>query len=56
VADGPADLDAAPSIAAWSMVHGFARLARDGAFGSEPGAAERAAERLLPHVLDHLGV
>ena len=54
--EGTADLEAAPSIAAWSMVHGFARLAVDGAFGSEPGAAERAAERLLPHVMDYLGV
>jgi AcrR family transcriptional regulator len=47
-------LDQAPSIAAWSIVHGFARLARDGVFGAEPGAAERAAEALLPRVLDHL--
>lgn len=49
-------LDQAPSIAAWSIVHGFARLARDGVFGAEPGAAERAAEALLPRVLDHLAV
>jgi len=48
------DLAQAPSIAAWSIVHGFARLALEGAFGSEPGAAERAAEALLPRVLDHL--
>lgn len=48
--------DQAPSIAAWSIVHGFARLARDGVFGAEPGAAERAAEALLPRVLDHLAV
>lgn len=46
----------APSIACWSMVHGFARLALDGAFGTDEGAAERAAEGLLPLVLDHLAV
>jgi AcrR family transcriptional regulator len=52
--DSPADPALAPSIAAWSIVHGFARLALEGAFGSEEGAAERAAEALLPKVLDHL--
>jgi AcrR family transcriptional regulator len=46
----------APSIAAWSIVHGFARLAMDGVFGTDPGAAERAVEALLPNVLDHLEV
>jgi AcrR family transcriptional regulator len=50
---GPA---AAPSLACWAMVHGFARLALDGVFGSTPGAAERAAEAMLPLVLDHLDV
>lgn len=50
------EVDMAPSIAAWSMVHGFARLAMEGAFGPESDAAERAAEALLPHVLDHLKV
>jgi AcrR family transcriptional regulator len=50
----PGDLAPAPSIAAWSMVHGFARLALDGAFGVEAGAPERAADALLPLVLDHL--
>jgi AcrR family transcriptional regulator len=44
------------AIAAWSIVHGFARLALDGAFGNEEGAAERAAETLLPQVLEHLSV
>ena len=52
----PGELAPAPSIAAWSMVHGFARLALDGAFGVEEGAAERAADALLPLVLDHLAV
>jgi AcrR family transcriptional regulator len=53
---GPNDVTVAPSIACWSIVHGFARLALDGAFGTEPGAAERAADALLPGVLDHLRV
>jgi AcrR family transcriptional regulator len=48
--------ESAPSIAAWSIVHGFARLALDGEFGTEPGAAEAAAEALLPAVLSHLAV
>ena len=52
----PRDLSLAPSIACWSIVHGFAMLALDGAFGAEPGAADRAAEALLPLVLDHLAV
>jgi AcrR family transcriptional regulator len=51
---GPHDLALAPSIAAWSIVHGFARLAIDGALGTEAGAPERAAEALLPLVLDQL--
>jgi AcrR family transcriptional regulator len=55
-ATAPGDAEAAPSIACWALVHGFARLAIDGAFGIEPGAAERAAEALLPRVLDHLDV
>jgi AcrR family transcriptional regulator len=50
------DVALAPSIASWSMVHGFARLALDGAFGTDAGAPERAAEALLPLVLDHLAV
>ncbi len=52
----PGGPEMAPSIACWSMVHGFARLAIDGGFGSEPGAAEAAADALLPAVLDHLTV
>lgn len=53
---GESDLDYAPSIACWSMVHGFARLALDGAFGDEPAAIDEAVEALLPKVLDHLDV
>jgi AcrR family transcriptional regulator len=54
--EGPADPALAPSIACWAAVHGFARLAIDGAFGTEDGAAERAADALLPLVLDRLTV
>jgi hypothetical protein len=51
---GPRDPALAPSIAAWSMVHGFARLAIDGAFGPGPDSAVQAAHSLLPLVLDRL--
>lgn len=53
---GGFDASLAPSIAAWSIVHGFARLAMDGVFGTDEGAAERAIEALLPKILDHLSV
>jgi AcrR family transcriptional regulator len=53
---GPADLGTAPSIAAWSIVHGFARLAIDGAFGTDEEAPGRAAEAMLPAVLGYLKV
>jgi AcrR family transcriptional regulator len=53
---GPRDTAVAPSIAAWSIVHGFALLALDGVFGSDEGAAESAAEALLPRVLSHLAI
>jgi len=43
-------------VAAWSLVHGFARLALDGAFGADEAASERAADELLPLVLTHLNV
>lgn len=46
----------APSIAAWSIVHGFVELALSGAFGTGPEELETATERLLPRVLDHLVV
>jgi AcrR family transcriptional regulator len=51
-----ADPAVAPSYAAWSIVHGFARLAIDGVFGTDSAAPERAVETLLPSVLDHLAV
>jgi AcrR family transcriptional regulator len=53
-AQAPGEPDTAPSIACWAMVHGFARLAIDGGFGTAPGAAEAAVEGLLPAVLDRL--
>lgn len=55
-AAAPGDPGTAASIACWSLVHGFARLAIDGEFGIGPGAAEAAADALLPAVLDHLAV
>ena len=54
--DNPNDPAYVPSLACWSIVHGFARLAVDGAFGPEEGAAERATESLLPLILDHLRI
>lgn len=53
---GSQDVRFARSIAAWSLVHGFARLAIEGAFGTAPGEAERAAEAMLPAVLECLKV
>ena len=50
----PGGPESAQSIACWSLVHGFARLALDGMFGREADAARRAADALLPAVLSHL--
>jgi AcrR family transcriptional regulator len=50
----PCGLESAQSIACWSLVHGFARLAIDGMFGRDRDAARRAADALLPAVLSHL--
>jgi AcrR family transcriptional regulator len=52
----PTDSALAPSLAAWSIVHGFARLAIDGVFGTEPEAAERTADAMLPQILNHLRI
>ena len=41
----------APSVALWSLAHGFARLAIDGAFGQGDAAINHAIEILLPAVL-----
>lgn len=51
---GSTDPVLAPSIAAWSLVHGFARLAIDGAFGADADSAERAAQSFLPLILERL--
>lgn len=53
---GPDMTGLAPSIAAWSIVHGFVELALSGAFGTGEEELEAATERLLPRVLDHLVV
>ncbi len=53
---GPDMIGLAPSIAAWSIVHGFVELALSGAFGTTPEELEAATEQLLPRVLDHLVV
>lgn len=50
------DPELAPSVAAWSLVHGFARLAIDGAFGADSDSTERAAQSFLPLILDRLQV
>lgn len=55
-AEAPGAPGTAAAIACWSTVHGFARLAIDGEFGTAPGDAEAAAGTMLPLVLDHLAV
>lgn len=52
----PCEADAAASLAAWAMVHGFAQLAISGVFGAGEEAAERAVDALLPPVLDRLAL
>jgi AcrR family transcriptional regulator len=54
--EGPDLTVMAPSIAGWSIVHGFVELALSGAFGTGPEELEAATEKLLPRVLDHLVV
>ena len=62
VEDRPARAGAAPhasppdprAIACWSLVHGFARLALDGAFGPGLEAAAAAADTMLPAVIERL--
>jgi hypothetical protein len=51
----PSDPVLAPSVALWSLAHGFARLAIDGAFGHGEPAVNRAVETLLPPVLRSAG-
>ncbi len=52
----PLDPALAPTIAAWSLVHGFAKLAVEDVFGSDPSTRQRAAAALLPAVLACLEV
>ena len=52
----PNDLSIAPSIACWSIAHGFARLAVDGVFGTAPEDTDRVVAHLLPAVLDRVRV
>lgn len=52
----PLDPALAPTHAAWSLVHGFARLALDGVFGSDADTPARAAAALLPAILGCLVV
>lgn len=44
----------APTIACWSLVHGFAQLAIAGAFGKSANAVRSAVMTLLPEVLDKI--
>jgi AcrR family transcriptional regulator len=53
--ENPLDPVLAPSVAFWSLAHGFARLAIDGAFGDGEPAVDRAVETLLPAVLRSAG-
>lgn len=55
-APGPSDRSDPRAIACWSLVHGFARLALDGAFGSGECAVEAAVEAWLAPVLACLRV
>jgi AcrR family transcriptional regulator len=50
----PGDPGLAATLACWSTVHGFARLAIDGSFGVPGISAEQAVEAWLPVVLSQL--
>ena len=50
--DVPFSPESAPSLAIWSLVHGFATLLLNGVFGSDEGQVDRALTTLLPAVLD----
>lgn len=54
-AGSPDDPALAPSIACWSLVHGFALLALDGAFARQ-GEEPRSMDALLDATLEHLDV
>jgi AcrR family transcriptional regulator len=51
VVDLPTDPSLAPSVAAWSVMHGFARSTLDGAFGADAPAIDHAVKVLLPATL-----
>jgi AcrR family transcriptional regulator len=51
IVEFPTDPALAPSVAAWSLMHGFARSTLDGAFGSDAAAMEHAVRVLLPATL-----
>jgi hypothetical protein len=48
------DISMAATFACWSLVHGFARMALDGAFGATPAAVSKATKQILPASLDLL--
>ena len=50
------DARLAPTMACWTVVHGFARLALDGTFGASTAAVNRAVVSLLPAVLERIEV
>lgn len=51
VVELPTDPSLGPSVAAWSLMHGFARSTLDGAFGSDAAAIDHALKVLLPATL-----
>ncbi|MBC7986175.1 MAG: WHG domain-containing protein, partial [Sphingomonadaceae bacterium] len=55
-AANPPELVDPRTIASWSIVHGFARLVLDGAFGLDREEAAESARAALPHVLDCLDI
>ena len=50
----PGDPSLAPTIACWSLVHGFVELVIDGAFFARPIEGPGALEALLDATLKHL--
>lgn len=52
----PGDPACAPSIACWSIAHGFALLSMSGAFGVGEEVADAAQRQMLPAVLAFLSV
>ena len=50
------DARLAPTMVCWAVVHGFARLALDGTFGTTAAAVNRAVSNLLPAVVARIEV